>query len=91
MRASLRNHKSSAGNAMLRRSAGFPSVMPAVATVAQTLVGLSVDLANIMTHSTLQSGIVYATREQSGAGVRSQKARCRRRETGRRRQQTACS
>ena len=49
---------------MLRRSAGFPSVMPAVATVAQRLVGLGVDLADIMTHSTLQSGIAYATSEQ---------------------------
>jgi len=30
--------------------------------VAQTLVGLGVDLGDIVTHSTLQSGIAYATR-----------------------------
>jgi PAS domain S-box-containing protein len=39
--------------------------------VAQTLVGLGVDLGGIVTHSTLQSGIAYATSEQPG--VRSQK------------------
>ena len=32
--------------------------------VAQTLVGLGVDLGDIMTHSTLQSGIAYATKEK---------------------------
>ena len=32
--------------------------------VAQTLVGLGVDLSSIVTHSTLQSGIAYALRER---------------------------
>jgi len=40
--------------------------------VAQTLVGLGVDLGDIVTHSTLQSGIAYATKEKPG--VRSQKS-----------------
>ncbi|MDQ2996720.1 MAG: STAS domain-containing protein, partial [Chloroflexota bacterium] len=35
--------------------------------VAQTLVGLGVNLGDIVTHSTLQSGVAYATREKSGA------------------------
>ena len=39
--------------------------------VAQTLVGLGVDLGDIVTHSTLQSGITYATKEKPG--VKSQK------------------
>jgi PAS domain S-box-containing protein len=38
--------------------------------VAQTLVGLGVDLGDIVTHSTLQSGIAYATTEK--LGVRSE-------------------
>jgi rsbT co-antagonist protein RsbR len=29
--------------------------------VAQTLVGLGVDISSIVTHGTLQSGIAYAT------------------------------
>jgi PAS domain S-box-containing protein len=33
--------------------------------VAQTLVGLGVDLGDIVTHSSLQSGIAYATKEKS--------------------------
>jgi PAS domain S-box-containing protein len=33
--------------------------------VAQTLVGLGVDLGDIVTHSTLQSGIAYATAQQA--------------------------
>jgi rsbT co-antagonist protein RsbR len=33
--------------------------------VAQTLVGLGVDLGDIVTHSTLQSGISYATNGRS--------------------------
>lgn len=45
--------------------------------VAQTLVGLGVDLGGIVTHSTLQSGIAYATRQKPG--VRSQESGARRR------------
>ena len=39
--------------------------------VAQTLVGLGVDLGGIVTHSTLQNGIAFATKEKPG--VRGQK------------------
>ncbi|MEO7908925.1 MAG: PAS domain S-box protein [Roseiflexaceae bacterium] len=35
--------------------------------VAQTLVGLGVNLGDIVTHSTLQSGIAYATTDKPGA------------------------
>jgi PAS domain S-box-containing protein len=47
--------------------------------VAQTLVGLGVDLSDVVIHSTLQSGIAYATREKPGvssqqSAVRRQKA-----------------
>jgi PAS domain S-box-containing protein len=38
--------------------------------VAQTLVGLGVDLGGIVTHSTLQSGIAYATKEQPASNRR---------------------
>jgi PAS domain S-box-containing protein len=39
--------------------------------VAQTLVGLGVDLSDIITHSTLQSGIAYATNGQGRARITS--------------------
>ena len=57
------------GAARALRLLGVTPVLTGIrAEVAQTLVGLGVDLRDVMTLGTLQSGIAYATQRMAQSG-----------------------